>query len=132
MLSRSSSIADISLPNCFKLSAITCSSSVCVDPIHSKLKSFKLLASVLWHLDRSAIIRKIYSIVIFFIFSFYIIFLSIRNKCRINILCCDRAVIVCFFILFYILCYSHILFSDCCCIVIIIIIHECSTQGHLL
>lgn len=53
MLSRSSSMADMSLPNCFKLSAITCSSSVCVDPMHSKLNSFKLFASVLWHRERS-------------------------------------------------------------------------------
>lgn len=53
MLSLSSSMADISFPNCFKLSAITCSSSVCVDPMHSKLNSFKLFASVLWHRDKS-------------------------------------------------------------------------------
>ena len=53
MLSRSSSIADISLLNCFRLAAITCSSSVCVDPIHSKLNSFKLFANVLWHRDKS-------------------------------------------------------------------------------
>ena len=46
-------MADMSLPNCFKLSAITCSSSVCVEPMHSKLNSFKLFASVLWHRDRS-------------------------------------------------------------------------------
>jgi hypothetical protein len=47
MLSRLSSMADMSLPICFRLSAITCSSSVCVDPMPSKLISFKLFASVL-------------------------------------------------------------------------------------
>lgn len=54
ILSRSSSMADMSFPNCFKLSAITCSSSVCVEPMHSKLNSFRLFASVLWHRERSA------------------------------------------------------------------------------
>lgn len=53
MLSRSSSIAEMSFPNCFKLSAIICSSSVWFAPIHSKLNSFKLFANVLWHLDKS-------------------------------------------------------------------------------
>lgn len=57
MLSLSSSMAEMSFPNCFKLSAMTCSSSVCVDPMHSKLNSFKLFASVLWHRDRSVKIR---------------------------------------------------------------------------
>lgn len=58
ILSRSSSIADINLLNCFKLAAITCSSSVCVDPIHSKLNSFKLFANVLWHRDKSVEARE--------------------------------------------------------------------------
>lgn len=46
MLSRSSSIFAINLLNCLRLSTITCSSSVCVEPIHSKLKSARLLDSV--------------------------------------------------------------------------------------
>lgn len=46
MLSLSSSMAEINLLNCFRLSAITCSSSVCVEPMHSKLNSLKLFAKV--------------------------------------------------------------------------------------
>lgn len=46
MLSRSSSIFAINLLNCLRLSTITCSSSVCVEPIHSKLKSARLFDSV--------------------------------------------------------------------------------------
>lgn len=53
MLSRSSSIFAINLLNCFRLSTITCSSSVCVDPIHSKLNSAKLRASCLCVRDKS-------------------------------------------------------------------------------
>lgn len=66
ILSRSSSIADINLLNCFKLAAITCSSSVCVDPIHSKLNSFKLFANVLWHRDKSVEAREREIIIYFF------------------------------------------------------------------
>lgn len=43
----------INLLNCFKLSTITCSSSVCVEPIHSKLNSAKLLANVRCARDKS-------------------------------------------------------------------------------
>lgn len=53
ILSRSSSMLAIILLNCFKLSTITCSSSVCVEPMHSKLNSSKLLLSVRCARDRS-------------------------------------------------------------------------------
>lgn len=41
--------------NCFRLSTITCSSSVCVDPMHSKLNSSKLLLNVRCARDKSRI-----------------------------------------------------------------------------
>lgn len=53
ILSRSSSIFAINLLNCLRLSTITCSSSVCVDPMHSKLNSPRLFDSVRCVRDRS-------------------------------------------------------------------------------
>lgn len=43
----------INLLNCFKLSTITCSSSVCVEPMHSKLNSAKLFDRVRCARDKS-------------------------------------------------------------------------------
>lgn len=53
ILSRSSSILAINLLNCLRLSTITCSSSVCVEPMHSKLNSPRLLDNVRCVRDRS-------------------------------------------------------------------------------
>lgn len=53
ILSRSSSILTINLLKCLRLSTITCSSSVCVDPMHSKLNSAKLLANCRCARDKS-------------------------------------------------------------------------------
>lgn len=56
ILSRSSSILTINLLKCLRLSTITCSSSVCVDPMHSKLNSAKLLAN--WRCARDKSINE--------------------------------------------------------------------------
>lgn len=53
IISRSFSILAINLLNCLRLSTITCSSSVCVEPMHSKLKSAKLFDRVRCARDRS-------------------------------------------------------------------------------
>lgn len=53
ILSRSSSMLAINLLNCFKLLTITCSSSVWVVPMHSKLNSSRLFDRVRWARDKS-------------------------------------------------------------------------------
>lgn len=53
IISRSFSILAINLLNCLRLSTITCSSSVCVEPMHSKLKSARLFDKVRCARDRS-------------------------------------------------------------------------------